>query len=206
MREDRLVSHVLGEDAVLAPADLYGKQFRRSLFGGYNAQEVDAYLERVAGVLESLNQEIKALKEQGEQQKTELDDHRQMELTLRNALVTSQKFGEDLIESARREADTLVESAKVEKELLMRQALRLPEALATEIQGLQEQRDRLRGELESLLSSHQALLARQPAAETALGLVTENTSRVARRVMFEKDSAETERPDAPNGQSPGETT
>lgn len=200
MRKDKLVSHVLGEEAVLAPSDLYSKQFPRATFGGYRAQDVDAYMERVANVLESLNNEVRSLKDQLEERDRLVGEHRQMETTLRDALVTSQKFGEDVIATAQREAETLVDAARVEKERVLSQAMRLPEALAAEIEALQDLRDRLRAEIEAILSSHQALLTKQVTAEEALEFAAERTSRVADRIMnraiFDRErSVRTEKPE-----------
>jgi cell division initiation protein len=133
-------------------------EFSRSITGGYSRQEVDAFLARIADVLENLIQQNRDLKAQLAQQKEELDEHRQMEETLRNALVTSQKFGENLIESAKREASLLIEAARLEKSRIDAENARLPILLAQEINHLQDQRDRLRADIRAILSSHEALL------------------------------------------------
>jgi cell division initiation protein len=158
MRKDAVVSGVLGADAVLTPSDLYNKEFRRAIFGGYSTQEVDAYLERVADVLESLIRQIRELREQLENHKARLEEYRQIEETLRSALVTSQKFGENLIDAARREADSIVEAARAEKGRVLSQAAKLPTALEAEINQLQELRDRLRTNMLAILTTHRTLL------------------------------------------------
>lgn len=168
MRKDRLVSEVLGEESVLSPSELYNKEFHRVVFGGYNNREVDTFLERVADALEPLIRQVRDLKAQVEQYKSSIEEYRQMEETLRNALVTSQKFGENLIESARREADTLIASARSERELREAEASRVPVALAQEIAQLQEQRNRLRADINSILAAHKALIEGTPSAEERL--------------------------------------
>jgi cell division initiation protein len=170
MRQDKVISQVLGGDAVLAPSDLYNKEFPRVILGGYQTQAVDAYLERVADVLEGLIKQVRDLKQQQEEHRATLEEFRQMEETLRSALVTSQKFGENLIESARREADSLVESARVEKQRVQNCASKLPSALASEIGSLQQQRDRLRKEMLAVLATHRSLLESMESAEETVGL------------------------------------
>ena len=64
MKADKFVKEVLGGDMVLSPADLLAKRFRRAAFGGYQNAEVDAFLERVADILETLIRENRELKEQ----------------------------------------------------------------------------------------------------------------------------------------------
>jgi len=169
MRKDRVVSEVLGEETVLTPSDLYDKEFRRALFGGYQRLEVDAFLERIADALEPLIRQLKALKAAQEEYKAQIQEHRHMEETLRNALVTSQKFGENLIDSAKREADTLIAAARVERERVESNAARLPVALGQEIAQLQEQRNRLRSEILGILKAHKALLDGLDSAEEAVG-------------------------------------
>jgi cell division initiation protein len=158
MRENKVVSDVLGKERVLSPSDVLNCEFSRSILGGYSANDVDSFLARVADVLETLIQQIRDLKAQLAEQKEELDEHRQMEETLRNALVTSQKFGENLIESAKREASLLIEAARLEKSRIDSENARLPVILAREITHLQDQRDRLRADIRAILAAHEALL------------------------------------------------
>lgn len=169
MRKDRVVSEVLGEETVLTPSDLYDKEFRRALFGGYQRLDVDAFLERIADALEPLIRQLKGLKAAQEEYKAQIQEHRHMEETLRNALITSQKFGENLIDSARREADTLIAAARVEHERVEANAAKLPVALGQEIAQLQEQRNRLRSEILAILETHKALLDGLDSAEEAVG-------------------------------------
>jgi len=165
MKRDRVVGEILGSESVLAPSDIVNKDFRRSMFG-YDAREVEAYLGRIADVLEMQSKEVRELKQALDDYKDKLEEYRQLEETLRNALVTSQKFGENLIESARREAEAIVEAARVEQQRIAMEAGRLPAALEQEIARLQEQRDRLRRELASILATHRDLLdALAPAEE-----------------------------------------
>jgi len=158
MRQNRVVSDVLGKENVLSPSDVLNYDFNRSLIGGYSTGEVDDFLARLADVLENLVQQIRDLKAQLAEQKEELDEHRQMEETLRNTLVTSQKFGENLIESAKREAALLLEAARVEKSRVDAETERVPLLLAQDIRRLQDQRDRLHDDIRSILAAHEALL------------------------------------------------
>ena len=175
MRPDRVVSEVLGGDVPFTPADIIGKRFHRALFGGCQSQEVDGFLERVADVFETLIRQNRELKEQVEEYKGKCEDYHQMQETLRSALVTSQKFGENVVESARREAETIIQSARVEKERMLAQAMKLPTALAQEINQLQQARDRLRKEMTGLLATHRTLLESLATAEEEIGLSPADT-------------------------------
>lgn len=188
MKQDTVVSEMFGEEAVLTPSDLCAKQFHRSAFG-YHAREVDAYLARVADVLESLIRKVRDLKNLQEEYKTEIEEYRQIEATLRNALVTSQKFGENLIESAKREAETLVEAARIEKDRVLTEAAEIPSALAEEITRLQEQRDRLRRELLAILDTHRTLLESLPESRMDIPVAGTPRPMPATGARAEKESS-----------------
>ena len=169
MRQDKVVSEMLGGESVLAPSDVYSKKFRPALVGGYPRREVDAYLARVADVLEMLIQQVKQLKEQQEEHKGRLQQYHEMEQTLQSALSASQKFGEDALDAARHEADSLIAAARLEKERTLASAAQLPDALDREIRQLRQQRDRLLNEVQGILASHKALLDSHVSAEHLAG-------------------------------------
>jgi cell division initiation protein len=158
MRKDKVVSEVFGEEVALTPSDLYSKQFKTKAFGGYEPKGVHSFLERVADVLEDLIVQVRVLKEQNAQLDERLEEYRQMEETLRNALVSSRNFGEDILESAKREAHTLVEEARLVKAHAHLEAAKIPATLSRDIQLLEGQRQRLRVELVSILETHHKLL------------------------------------------------
>jgi cell division initiation protein len=179
MRQNKVVSDVLGKEHVLSPSDVLNYEFSRSIVGGYSAGEVDSFLAQVADVLENLIHQIREMKAQLAEYKVELDEHRQMEETLRNALVTSQKFGENLIESSKREASLLIEAARIEKSRIDTENARLPVLLAQEIMHLQDQRDRLRADIRAILAAHEALLENggRPKRAAERGMLDEPPAR-----------------------------
>lgn len=165
MRSDRVVSEVLGEEHTLTPSDLYNAELKTNLFGGYSKNQVDALLERAADVLEMFVNRNRELKQQVEEHRADLDRFHDMEESLRSALVSSQKMSENIIASARFQADALLEEAQLAKAKAMFQMEQLPEALRAEIGRLAECRNRMRDDIAALLKSHGALLERIPRAE-----------------------------------------
>ncbi len=165
MKKDRVVSEMLGEDKALTPSDLYSKEFKTNLMGGYDKDEVEHYLERVADVLESLIKQNRELKERNTELRQEAETFHEMESSLRNALITSQKFHENVLDNARREADAMLEEAKLAKALAITKASKLPELLQSEINTLRAMRDQLRAELRVVLKTHVELLGQLALAE-----------------------------------------
>jgi cell division initiation protein len=126
---------------------------------------VDNFLERVADAFEHLNNQHRETKKTLESQREELDTLRAMENTLRDALINSEKFSENVIESAKREAAALLAEARLSKNRAELEAAKLSDDLRLEIHELKASRDRLRGDLQLLLDTHSALLAKIPRAE-----------------------------------------
>ena len=170
MKEDTFVSEVLGEETVLTPSDLYNREFKRAITGGYQPREVDEYLERVADVLETLIRQVRELKEEREESRGKLRKYRDSESALQEALVSSQEIGRNIVEAGKREANALIEEARLEKERQHLEAARIPPALKDEIAQLEVQRNRLRSEMLAILASHRALLdSLVPAEDTLKG-------------------------------------
>ncbi len=167
MRTDRVVSEVLGEEHAITPSDLYNAELKTNLFGGYSKNQVDTLLERAADVLETVITRNRQLKQQNDEQKTALEKYRDMEESLRGALVSSQKMSENIISSARFQADALLEEARLARAQAIFKMEELPGGLRMEIQRLVEARERLRDDIAAVLHSHEALLGRIPHAEDA---------------------------------------
>lgn len=167
MRKDKLINEILGEEIAITPSDLYSIEFKNALVGGYDKAEVDAFLERVGDAFETLLNQKKALQEELENQRHKVDELRDMESTLRNALVSAQKFSQDARDAARREADALLGEARLEKERVRLSYTELPEALRQEISALRAARDRMRADIRAMLATHSALLYEIPQAEKA---------------------------------------
>jgi len=158
MRKDKVISEVFGEELAITPSELCNAELRHAMFGGYATAEVDELLERVANVMESLIQETRRLKDEAAALKDEIEQHHQMETTLRNALVSSQKFAEDIGDAARRQADALIEEARVEQQRILAEDTALPEKLRREIETMRSQRDRLKADLAGVIETHRRLL------------------------------------------------
>ena len=169
MQRSKASSESSGAEGVLTPSDLFTKEFRRAFFGGYDMAEVDGFLERVGDVMKAQLAQIRELRGRLEEYRVRQEESRQMEATLRNALVMSQKLGDDTVALAKKEAETLIAAARAEKERMAVGSAKLPVALAKEIRQLQDQRDRLRAEIRAVLSTHRVFLDSLAPAEQSLG-------------------------------------
>jgi cell division initiation protein len=164
MNQNQLLKELFGNEPTITPEDMYAKKFRKRLGGGYRPREVDEYLRRSADLMESLLKRVQKLLQEAQGQQREIAEYRQQEQSLREAVVSAQRFAQDTLETARSKADAMVTEARLQKERLLLEAEQLPVTLLAEVRRLREQRNRLREELTGILEVHTSLLQRRPAA------------------------------------------
>lgn len=158
MRKDKVVTEVLREDSSLTPSEIHNREFSRSFMGGYQRNDVREFLERISDLFESLLEQNRLLREESETQRIRIEEHAGQEQSLRNALASAQKLSEDVVMMAKREAHTLVEEARLMRAQAQLEMAKLPMMLSRDIRLLEQQRQRLRVELLSIIETHKRLL------------------------------------------------
>jgi len=151
--------------AKISPIDIIHQEFNTS-FRGYSQKEVDDFLSALAQDYGSILEENAKLKEQLEEAQRQLDQYRQSEDLLKNALVTAEKAADDLRQNARKEAELIVKEGEQQARELLEQAKQQKEEISSQIQSLQQERTRFEAELRSLLETHLKLLSPEPEEES----------------------------------------
>lgn len=95
----------------LTPLDIQNKEFSRN-FRGYDQDEVNEFLDRIAKDFEALIKESVEEKERGNQIKEKLKHYQKIEETLHNAIIVAQETAEDVKRNANREADLIRREAE----------------------------------------------------------------------------------------------
>jgi cell division initiation protein len=80
----------------ISPNDIRQQQFTVRVFRGFDPQEVDAFLEDVADDYEALLKESQLLREQVAAQEERSRGVMDLERTLQDTLVTTQRLADDL--------------------------------------------------------------------------------------------------------------
>lgn len=94
----------------LAPIEIQKKEFRRS-FRGYNEEEVKSFLEKISADYEKIYKQNQDLKEEITSLQEKIQEYRNMESTLKNALILAQKTAEDTRNNALKEKDIILKEA-----------------------------------------------------------------------------------------------
>ncbi len=105
----------------LMPIDVQNKEFARS-FRGYNAEEVDEFLDKVAKDYEQAMKDKLSLEENIQELQEKLEQYQKLENTLHNAIIVAQETAEDVKRNANKEAELIRKEADKEAQRTVEEA------------------------------------------------------------------------------------
>ncbi len=159
----------------LTPLDVRKKRgdFAKAL-RGYEAQEVDVFIELVAERMEVLVKENLKLKERSERLGEQVKGQEGREQAVQEALVTAQELRQDVKEQAMREAQLLEREARARIEQMVQEAEKLLDERRAALEELERHRTRFlkafRTLLERELDAVDVESARTPLEDVTLDL------------------------------------
>ena len=132
---------------MLTPQQIDEQGFAKAVFGGYDMREVDEFLETMANDYKTLYKENAVLKSKLRILVEKLEEYRQQETTMQNAVA-----------AAEQEAAQVKEQAQQQAELLKQQALQEAEACKEQAQ---QQADQMMAEAEKTAQHAAAIASRR---------------------------------------------
>jgi len=105
----------------LTPMDISNKEFKKGL-RGYNADEVDEFLDEVVDSYEELYKENANLKEKLTNLNEKIDHYSKIETTIQNTLLLAQNAAEQAKNSAQKEAELMLKNANETAQKIMDKA------------------------------------------------------------------------------------
>jgi cell division initiation protein len=141
----------------LTPIDIQQQQFRKTL-RGYDVSEVEGFLELMGEQLQELSREATELRSDLGRCEREVEEHRDREVTLREAMLTAQRAIDEIREQAQKEAQLIVSEAELRAEKILHNANSRVGRVSEEIGELRRQRARVIEEVRGVLNLHQKLL------------------------------------------------
>lgn len=98
---------------MLKPMDIHNKEFKKAM-RGYDAEEVDEFLDEIIVDFEKMQRELDVLKTQLSSYSENMNSYREKEISLNNALVSAQQFADQLKRDAEEKAAVIVAQAEEE--------------------------------------------------------------------------------------------
>ncbi|OGU15822.1 MAG: cell division protein DivIVA [Geobacteraceae bacterium GWC2_53_11] len=137
----------------ISPLDIQQQQFKVKTFRGLDPDDVDAFLQTVAGEMESLIRDNNEMKEQQSRQNRELLDLAEKERELRETLLSAQRVIEEMKANARKEAELIVSEAELKGERIVADAERQLGELKSHIEEIRRQKIQFEISFKALLES-----------------------------------------------------
>jgi cell division initiation protein len=137
----------------ITPLDIQQKQFPMR-FRGFDVDEVYSFLELVREEMEEILRENASLKEQLSRADSQIHEYRNMEITLRETLMTAQQMVEEYKTNARKEAELMIKEAELKAESSIKQAQEKVVKIHEDIVDLKGIRRHFKEEVKRLIESH----------------------------------------------------
>ena len=141
----------------LTPIDIQQQQFSRSM-RGFDRREVEVFLDLAAQQMGEVIAENNELRVEMKRLKQEVEDHRDREETLREAMLTAQRAIEEIRDQAHKEAVVIVADAELRAEKILHDAHNRLTHLIDDVNQLKRQRVRAIEEVRGVLNTHRRIL------------------------------------------------
>ena len=139
--------------------------FRRAGKNGYNAADVDEFIDDVTDTVEQLIAEKNDCMRKMDILASKIEQYREDEETVRNALLTSQKLSDTKIREAQDKADYLIKSAERRSRAILTEAEMATEREKDKFEALHAETAKLRSEIIALYKKHLAMVEEMPKEE-----------------------------------------
>ncbi len=138
----------------LTPNDIRNTSFE-SGFRGYEKEQVDTFLETVAAALEQARTEMARKVEDYDRLKKQNQELKDMEDTVKHAVLEAQKHADQIIAHAKKEAELMLSEAKQKRDAVIEERHRKVSEVQAKVEELEFTRNsfynKLRGEIEAHL-------------------------------------------------------
>ena len=137
----------------LSPLDIHNKEFSRSMFRGYDEDQVNEFLEQVLKDYENVLDENKSLKESLKQTKEQLTRFNAIEETLQKSILIAQEAAEDVRRNSMKESKLIIKEAEKNADRIVNEALSRARQVSVDIEDLKKQSKVFRSRFKMLIEA-----------------------------------------------------
>lgn len=142
----------------LTPTEIRNRDFKQRWLGGFDMDEVDAFLKTVAVEFEALVNENAELSARVKSVEGELNEFRQKRQLLEDAILSAQKIIDDMRANAKKEAELILKDAEMQADQWVAAANTQVIEIKREIRELEMLRKEYELKFRALVESHLELL------------------------------------------------
>lgn len=157
---------------MLSPVDIQNKEFKKAKIGGYNATEVNEFLDEVLEAYQQITKENYELKDKINMLNENIQYYRTMEATIQNALVLAEKTAQDTKTLAYEKADQIKKDAEQKADTILEQAKKEVYTISNKTEELKKQYLSFKVQIRQILQGQLEIIEKQN-----INLLVENFSQ-----------------------------
>lgn len=127
---------------IISPKDIKKNDFKK-VFRGYDANEVEAFLETVSLRYERLVEENSGLNEKVKSLMSDIDVYKENESTLQKAIVKTQDISEEILNIAKKKGENIIKEAELNSQKVSQEADKEIMSRKQELEELKLRNDKL---------------------------------------------------------------
>jgi len=175
----------------ISPLDIRKQRFRKTVMG-FDPDQVNSFLEMVAGEFEALNRKTVELSSQLKLVEQKLEDYVKIEKNLNDTLLTAQRSTDEARMNAQKEAELILKDAQIRADRYEDESRNRVHKLEAEMLSLKAQRDSFLARFRSMLRDQLTLL------EVISDDLIAGSQKDKRRGASDEDETMDEVPSQPN--------
>ena len=141
----------------LSPLLIKRQEFEKSM-RGYNIDEVQAFLEKVASEMEELINENEALEKEVERLNIKVSEVQVIEKNLQDTLIKAQENSTKTLESAKNQTSLLIKEAENKAAQILEKANKNAEEIRNAVMSLREEKNLIIARLKAIVNTQANLL------------------------------------------------
>jgi cell division initiation protein len=141
----------------ISPVSIKRQEFAKKL-RGYDPEEVQAFLERLADDIDELLKENEELNQQVETLNASLNEFKKIEKNLQDTLLKAQESSTKTIESTKKQASLIIKEAELKASQIIEKARENANEIRNAVIQLREEKDLIVAKLKAIINSQAHLL------------------------------------------------
>jgi len=141
----------------VSPLSIKKQEFKKGL-RGYDPEEVQAFLDKLADEFEIIQKENDNLKKELEEANNRLSEFRKIEKNLQATLLRAQESSSKSFESTKRQAGLIVKEAEIKASQILEKARENANEIRNAVIHLREERDMIISKLKAIINTQSQLM------------------------------------------------
>jgi cell division initiation protein len=141
----------------VSPINIKKQEFNKSV-RGFDKDEVQAYLEKLADEFEIIQKENESLKKELDQANARLVEFRKIEKSLQETLLKAQESSSKSIESTKKQTGLMIKEAEIKASQILEKSRENANSIRNSVINLREERDLIVAKLRAIINSQAHLL------------------------------------------------